>query len=107
MTAAIFFKSLKPAKPLKKPKAERGEGSPFSGLLSILADHKPGSQFGPNTVKDGHDVTFKAGTFVGSGKVTASGKHGCTVEDDDARSHSIRWHEVTGHNPGEKGDDKE
>jgi hypothetical protein len=105
MTAAVFFKALKPANPRKAPIKEQGAGSPFSGLTSILADHKVGSKFGPEKVKEGHDVTFKAGTFVGSGKVRATGRHGCAVEDEEARSHDIRWHEITGHTETE-GDEK-
>lgn len=112
MTAAVFFKSLKkPTKPCEPEMKTRGDGSPFAGLMAILKDHKPMTlKFGPDKVKPGHDVTFKAGSFVGSGKVSAAGKHGCTVEDCDARSHEVHWHEVTGHTEPDakpkKGDEK-
>jgi hypothetical protein len=103
----IFIKALSKAKPLtptvkvaKKPKAA-GEKAPdlgnYAGLLSMLADHTVTEDgFGPHNVEKGHKVAFKAGSFVGAGRVAATGKHGLTVEDDDARNHQVHWHEVTG-----------
>ena len=90
----LIIKSLKAGKAKKPTPAMSGK---FAGLLAILAQHNPDCKFGPDDVKEGDTVTFKAGTFTGSGKVTAAGKHGATVEDSDARPHSVRWHEVTGH----------
>jgi hypothetical protein len=103
MTTPIFIKAISPAKPKAKPAVKHDDvastaaSGKFAGLLAILADHNPKNKFGPDKVKPGHSVTFKAGTFAGGGKVTAAGKHGVTVEDDDARAHSVHWHEITGH----------
>jgi hypothetical protein len=103
MSTPIFIKAIAPAKPRSKPAVKHEEAAAaasagkFAGLLGILAEHNPSSKFGPDKVKPGHSVTFKAGTFAGGGKVTAAGKHGVTVEDDDARAHSVHWHEITGH----------
>ncbi|RKP44666.1 hypothetical protein [Pararobbsia silviterrae] len=110
MSTAVFFKAIKPAKSPKAGKASKinkqGDGNPLAGLLSILTEHKVGQKFGPDVVKDDHEVTFKAGTFVGSGKVRATGKHGCKVEDEEGRAHDVRWHEVTGHKDGGSGKQK-
>jgi hypothetical protein len=92
--------AAKPADPAPTTATPEHAGK-YAGLLALLADHNPESKFGPDAVEPGHHVTFKAGTFVGSGKVTAAGKHGVTVEDDDARAHRVHWHEITGHVAGE------
>ena len=108
----IFIKAISAPKPKAKPSGKREAAASaaatgrFAGLLAILADHKPESKFGPDAVKRGHAVTFKAGTFAGGGKVMAAGKHGVTVEDEDARSHSVHWHEITGHVGDEDKDGK-
>jgi hypothetical protein len=120
VSTPIFIKAIKPAagrastkKPANKPAANAAKDAPvddrFSGLLAMLKDHKPGSNFGPETVKPESHVTFKAGSFVGAGKVRSAGKHGVTVEDSEARRHSVHWHEVTGHTDESAvgGDDEE
>lgn len=113
MTMPIFIKAISAPKPKAKPaqankhKAAAADAASgrFSGLLAILADHNPDCNFGPDKVKPGHSVTFKAGTFAGGGRVMAAGKHGVTVEDDDARAHSVHWHEITGHVGDKKDED--
>lgn len=108
---ALLIKSVTAPARKSKPAAKPAEAQPsaaaehagkYAGLLAVLADHNPESKFGPDTVEPGHDVTFKAGTFIGAGKVSAVGKHGVTVEDEDARQHRIHWHEITGHVGGER-----
>jgi hypothetical protein len=100
----VFIKALTPTVKVKKPAKPAGAKAPdtshYAGLLGILSDHKPESKFGPDTVQKGHKVAFKAGTFVGGGKVSSTGKDGLTVQDDDAREHRVHWHEVTGHHDG-------
>lgn len=76
----------------------------FAGLLAMLAEHRPGAQFGPHNVEKGAQVAFRAGTFVGAGKAVAVGKDGLTVQDDEARDHRVHWHEVTGHSGAQKKD---
>ncbi len=93
---ALLLKAVN--KPSPKPKEETDR---FAGLLSILAEHNPDCKFGPDDIDPDATVSFKAGTFVGSGRVTSKGRHGVTVEDDDARTHSVHWHEITGHKPAE------
>ena len=78
----------------------------FAGVLAMLAEHRPGAQFGPHNVEKGAQVAFRAGTFVGAGKAVAVGKDGLTVQDDEARDHRVHWHEVTGH-AGAKKQDKD
>ena len=95
MTTPIFIKALKKPDP-KKPKTEPTKG-PFKDLLARLAEHNPGGAKNEQTVKKGHHVSFKAGAFCGEGKVTATGKDGCNVQDESGRDHRIHWHEVTGH----------
>jgi hypothetical protein len=119
VTTPIFIKAIKPPKgrastkkPADAPAAKENEApvdDRFSGLLAMLKDHKPGCNFGPDTVKPSSHVTFKAGSFVGAGKVRSAGKHGVTVEDGDARRHSVHWHEITGHTDESAagGDDEE
>jgi len=69
----------------------------FSHLLALLADRRPGGDFGPHNVEAGHHVAFAAGAFVGAGKVAATGRDGVTVEDEARREHRVHWREVTGH----------
>lgn len=90
-----------PAK-VEESTAGTSDTSKFAGLLAVLAEHNPKCDFGPHNVEKGHTVAFKAGSFVGSGKVESVGKHGVTVSDDDARDHRVHWHEVTGHVGKEK-----
>lgn len=94
MTTPIFIKALKKADPKLKVEPKKG---PFAELLAILAQHNPAGDHSEKTVKKGHHVTFKAGSFVGSGKVKSTGADGMTCEDDDGRDHRVHWHEVTGH----------
>lgn len=113
----LFIKSLvKPAKTVtptvkvtKDPDdadAETPDTGKFAGLLAMLAAHNPENKFGPHNVEKGHTVAFKAGAFVGAGKVAATGKDGLTVQDDDARDHRVHWHEVTGCAGSKKGGTK-
>lgn len=95
MPTPIFIKALKKPEP-KKPAGEPKKG-PFKDLLARLSEHNPGGDKNEKTVKKGHHVSFKAGAFCGEGKVTATGKDGCKVQDESGRDHSIHWHEVTGH----------
>ncbi|MGF6641755.1 hypothetical protein [Paraburkholderia sp. MM6662-R1] len=83
--------------------SEAPDTGKFAGLLAMLAAHNPESKFGPHNVEKGHTVAFKAGSFVGAGKVAATGRDGLTVQDDDARDHRVHWHEVTGHVDTKKG----
>jgi len=69
----------------------------FSHLLALLADRRPGGDFGPHNVEAGHHVAFAAGSLVGAGKVAATGRDGLTVEDERRREHRVHWREVTGH----------
>lgn len=98
MSTPIFIKSLKKPEP-KKPAKEQGEPKkgPFKDLLARLAEHNPGGAKNEQTVKKGHHVSFKAGSFTGEGKVKSTGKDGLTCEDDCGREHRVHWHEVTGH----------
>lgn len=113
----MFFKAVKkPAdkkKPAEQEKPVKDDGAKaagavdpsdteyFSGLLQILAGHKVGGDFGPETVKAGHHVAFSAGSFTGAGKVSAVGQDGLTVSDASKREHRIHWREVTGHHAGD------
>jgi hypothetical protein len=54
----------------------------------------------------GHKVTFKAGKFMGVGKVVGSGADGCTVADETGREHAVHWHEVTANHSEPDGDEK-
>jgi hypothetical protein len=98
MTTPIFIKALKKPDPKKKP-APKGEPTkgPFKDLLARLAEHNLGGAKNETTVKKGHHISFKAGDFCGEGKVTSTGKDGCTCQDSTGRDHRVHWHEVTGH----------
>lgn len=105
----VFFKSIKKS---SKPKAESDKGTKaeeansqdinyFADLHALLNEHRGSGDFGQHNVKNGHHIAFKAGKFVGSGKVTATGQDGVHVRDSENREHRIHWHEVTGHYPKE------
>lgn len=103
----IFIKSLKkPAKPKAEKGAAQGKDAAFAGLLALVAEHNAAGEFGPDSVEEGHHVTFKAGAFVGSGKVATTGEDGLTVTDPDGRDHRVHWHEVTGHRTSKGGNAK-
>ena len=120
----LFIKSLKaPEARTHTPtvKVSKDEGQPeapgaaagkapgmehFSHLLGLLADRKPGGDFGPHNVEAGHHVAFSAGAYTGAGKVAATGRDGLTVEDDKRREHRVHWREITGHFAPEKSEEK-
>lgn len=110
----MFFKSVK--KPETKKEAPKAAPDPdekkaddakkggdaddlnyFADLHSLLHEQRGTGEFGDHNVKVGHHVAFKAGSYSGAGKVTASGKDGLHVEDSSKREHRVHWHEVTGH----------
>jgi hypothetical protein len=94
----IFIKALKKGEPKAKPTEKKEpKTGPFADLMARVAEHNPHGDHSEKTVKKGHHVTFKAGSFEGSGKVKTTGKDGLTCEDDAGRDHRIHWHEVTGH----------
>lgn len=96
MHTPLLIKALKKPAPKKSPDGEPKKG-PFKDLLARLAEHNPSGVKNEQTVKNGHHVTFKAGSFTGEGKVKATGKDGLTCEDDCGRDHRVHWHEITGH----------
>ena len=104
----LFIKAIKaPAKPTPTAKGkESKETAPdigrFHDLLGLLASHKAGGDFGPDSVEVDHHVAFKAGDFAGSGKVTSTGRDGLCVTDSSRREHRVHWREVTGHFAPEK-----
>lgn len=105
---SLLIKSIsKPDKAAPAVKVTKAQTGQFAGLLAILAAHNPECHFGPDTVENGHTVAFKAGSFVGAGKVSAVGAQGLTVRDDDARDHQVHWHEVTGHKEAKKAKGKD
>lgn len=85
------------------------DASDPAGTAEGQADAESGQQaedkdaipegFGPHNVEEGHHIAFKAGEFMGKGKVAAKGDDGCTVADKTGREHRIHWSEVTGHHP--------
>ena len=95
------IKAGKPPSSRDTDKADKEGPEPklgnFSHLLALLADRRPGGDFGPHNVEAGHHVAFAAGAFVGAGKVAATGRDGVTVEDEERREHRVHWREVTGH----------
>jgi hypothetical protein len=100
MPTPIFIKAL--SKPSRKPAAaKKPEGEPTKGpfrdLLARLAEHNPGGAKNEQTVKKGHHVSFKAGSFCGEGKVKSTGADGVVCEDESGRDHRVHWHEITGH----------
>jgi hypothetical protein len=97
------IKVRKPAPANGKDKAShKPDIANFSHLLATLADHRLGGDFGPHNVESGHHVAFAAGSYVGAGKVAATGRDGLMVEDDKRREHRVHWREVTGHFAPEK-----
>lgn len=98
-------KVKEPAEPAEK-EAAAPAGTPdmqhFSHLLGMLSERKPGGDFGPHNVEQGHHIAFAAGSFTGSGKVSATGRDGLTVEDSARREHRVHWREITGHFAPEK-----
>lgn len=108
--AQTYTPTTKVSAPAAKPEPEKDVAAPagtpdmkhFAHLLGLLSDRKPGGDFGPHNVESGHHVAFAAGSFTGSGKVSATGRDGLTVEDEARREHRVHWREVTGHFAPEK-----
>jgi hypothetical protein len=104
----LFIKAINaPVKPTpvekgKEPKVTAPDIGYFHDLLGLLASHKAGGDFGPDSVEVDHHVAFKAGDFAGSGKVTSTGRDGLCVTDSSRREHRVHWREVTGHFAPEK-----
>ena len=100
-TPGQAIKARKPSPSRDASKTNKEDQEPklgnFSHLLALLADRRPGGDFGPHNVEAGHHVAFAAGAFVGAGKVAATGRDGVTVEDEERREHRVHWREVTGH----------
>jgi hypothetical protein len=86
----------KTGKKTDKP-AQAPDIGQFSLLLALLAERLPGGDFGQHNVAVGHHVAFAAGSYVGAGKVAATGRDGLMVADDKRREHRVHWREVTGH----------
>lgn len=51
---------------------------------------------GAPSAKPGDTVSFDAGDFKGTGKVTAAGKDGAVVVDSSGREHNVHWNEIKG-----------
>lgn len=68
------------------------------------ADAEAGSDagFGTHNLQAGDKVSFRAGSFEGSGEIVGKpGKDGAHVKDESGRVHQVHWAEITGHDNGD------